>query len=120
MSCVPFSSSSPFLPPSTCNRENDQYEFHDPHCAVWSGGRKDWGGTAPAEFLKLGTDIEQGADFDTRKKAYGDLLDLWDDLVPAILLYRPVEAYGLHKSLDWQPYTFFYMDFRAANVRDNS
>jgi len=48
-----------------------------------------------------------------------DLLDLWDDLVPAILLYRPVEAYGVRKDLEWTPYTFFYMDFRAANVKDN-
>ncbi len=106
---------------------SDNMWMTDPGGGMWfSWGRvgghrlKDWGGTAPAEFLKLGTDIEQGADFDTRKKAYLDLLDLWDDLVPAILLYRPVEAYGVRKDLDWKPYTFFYMDFRAHNIKDNS
>lgn len=105
---------------------SDNMWMTDPGGGMWfSWGRegghrlKDWGGTPPAEFLKLGTDIEQGSDFATRKQAYSDLLDLWDDLVPAILLYRPVEAYGVRKSLDWQPYTFFYMDFRAANFKDN-
>ena len=106
---------------------SDNMWMTDPAGGMWfSWGRegghrlKDWGGTPPPEFLKLGTDIEQGSDFATRKAAYSDLLALWDDLVPAILLYRPVEAYGVRKSLDWQPYTFFYMDFRAANVKDNS
>ncbi|WP_114286696.1 ABC transporter substrate-binding protein [Candidatus Halocynthiibacter alkanivorans] len=105
---------------------SDNMWMTDPAGGMWfSWGRegghrlKDWGGTAPAEFLKLGTDIEQGSDFATRKTAYGDLLELWDDLVPAILLYRPVEAYGVRKGLEWQPYTIFYMDFRAANFKDN-
>ena len=105
---------------------SDNMWMTDPGGGMWfSWGRegghrlKDWGGTPPAEFAALGTAIEQGSDFDTRQKAYGDLLDLWDDLVPAILLYRPVEAYGVRKDLDWSPYTFFYMDFRANNVVDN-
>lgn len=105
---------------------SDNMWMTDPGGGMWfSWGRegghrlKDWGGTPPAEFAALGTAIEQGSDFDTRQQAYSDLLDLWDDLVPAILLYRPVEAYGVRKDLDWQPYTFFYMDFRSANVKDN-
>ncbi len=105
---------------------SDNMWMTDPGGGMWfSWGRegghrlKDWGGTPPAEFAALGTAIEQGSDFATRKQAYSDLLDLWDDLVPAILLYRPVEAYGVRKNLEWQPYTFFYMDFRAANVKDN-
>ena len=84
-----------------------------------TAGSRDWGGTPPAEFLAQGIALEQGGDFDTRMQAYSDLLDLWDDLVPAILLYRPVEAYGVRKNLDWTPYTFFYMDFREGNVKDN-
>ncbi|MGR3290543.1 MAG: ABC transporter substrate-binding protein, partial [Paracoccaceae bacterium] len=105
---------------------SDNMWMTDPGGGMWfSWGRegghrlKDWGGTPPAEFAALGTAIEQGSDFATRKQAYCDLLDLWDDLVPAILLYRPVEAYGVRKNLEWQPYTFFDMDFRAANVKDN-
>lgn len=106
---------------------SDNMWMTDPGGGMWfSWGRegghrlKDWGGTPPAEFAALGTAIEQGSDFDTRQQAYSDLLDLWDDLVPAILLYRPVEAYGVRKDLDWKPYTFFYMDFRAGNVEDKS
>ena len=26
----------------------------------------------------------------------------------------------MRKDLEWQPYTFFYMDFRANNVKDNA
>ncbi len=106
---------------------SDNMWMTDPGGGMWfSWGRegghrlKDWGGTPPDEFLALGTAIEQGSDFDTRQQAYSDLLDLWDDLVPAILLYRPVEAYGVRKNLSWTPYTFFYMDFRASNVMDMS
>jgi len=105
---------------------SDNMWMTDPAGGMWfSWGRegghrlKDWGGAPPAEFAALGTAIEQGSDFATRKQAYSDLLDLWDELVPAILLYRPVEAYGVRKDLDWTPYTFFYMDFRAANISDN-
>ncbi len=105
---------------------SDNMWMTDPGGGKWfSWGRegghrlKDWGGTPPAEFAALVTAIEQGSDFATRKQAYCDLLDLWDDLVPAILLYRPVEAYGVRKNLEWQPYTFFDMDCRAANVKDN-
>ena len=105
---------------------SDNMWMTDPAGGMWfSWGRegghrlKDWGGTPPDEFLALGTAIEQGSDFATRKQAYSDLLDLWDDLVPAILLYRPVEAYGVRKDLEWTPYTFFYMDFRANAVKDN-
>ncbi len=105
---------------------SDNMWMTDPAGGMWfSWGRvgghrlKDWGGTPPDSFLALGTAIEQGSDFETRLQAYKDLLDLWDELVPAILLYRPVEAYGVRKNLDWTPYSFFYMDFRAANVQDN-
>jgi len=105
---------------------SDNMWMTDPGGGMWfSWGRegghrlKDWGGAPPAEFAALGTAIEQGSDFDTRQQAYSDLLDLWDDLVPAILLYRPVEAYGVRKDLEWTPYTFFYMDFRANNFKDN-
>ncbi len=105
---------------------SDNMWMTDPAGGMWfSWGRegghrlKDWGGTPPDDFLAYGTAIEQGSDYETRLAAYKNLLDLWDELVPAILLYRPVEAYGVRKDLDWQPYTFFYMDFRAANVSDN-
>ncbi len=106
---------------------SDNMWMTDPGGGMWfswgrEGGHRlqDWpGGTPPAEFMALGTAIEQGSDFATRKQAYDDLLELWDDLVPAMLLQRPVEAYGVRKSLEWQPYTFFYMDFRANNVKDN-
>jgi len=85
---------------------SDNMWMTDPAGGMWfSWGRKgghrlkDWGGAPPAEFAAFGTAIEQGSDFDTRMKAYMDLLNLWDDLVPAILLYRPVEVYGVRKSL---------------------
>ena len=40
----------------------------------------------------------------------------FDDLVPAILLYRAVEAYGVRKTLKWQPYSHYFMDFRSYNI----
>ena len=42
----------------------------------------------------------------------------FDDLVPASgsLLYRAVEAYGVRKTLKWQPYSHYFMDFRSYNI----
>jgi len=110
--------------------ENDMYsvstnmEMADPAGGMWAswgreGGHrmKDWTeGAPPAEFVALGVKLETSSDFDVRKKAYNDLLDMFDDLVPAILLYRSVEVYGVRKNLKWQPYSHYYMDFRAFNI----
>ncbi len=106
---------------------SDNMWMTDPGGGMWfswgrEGGHRiqDWpNGEVPAEFLALGTAIEQGSDFATRKAAYDALLEYWDEEVPAMLLQRPVEAYGVRKSLEWTPYTFFYMDFRAGAVKDN-
>lgn len=101
-------------------------EMADPAGGMWAswgrrGGHrmKDWGGAPPAEFAALGVNLETSSDFEVRKKAFTDLLDMFDDLVPAILLYRSVEAYGVRKNLTWQPYAHYFMDFRAYNIKDN-
>jgi len=107
---------------------SDHMWMTDPGGGMWfswgrEGGHRlqDWpeSGVVPDNFLALGTAIEQGSDFATRKAAYDALLDLWDEEVPAIILYRAVEAYGVRKNIDWQPYPFFYIDFRANNFQDN-
>ncbi|MBL4872550.1 MAG: hypothetical protein JKY41_03960 [Rhodobacteraceae bacterium] len=104
---------------------SDNMWMTDPGGGLWfswgrEGGHRlnDWPvkGVAPDAVLAFGTAIEQGSDFETRAAAYNSLLDYWDEEVPSIMLYRPVEAYGVRKSLKWLPYTFFWMDFRSNNI----
>ena len=44
------------------------------------------------------------------------MLEIWEDEVPAMLLYRPVEIYGVRDDIQWQNYGMYWMDFRDYNI----
>ena len=44
------------------------------------------------------------------------MLDIWEDEAPGTVLYIPVENDGVAKDVLWQPYPFYYSDFRAYNL----
>ena len=51
-----------------------------------------------------------------RKAAFGEMLEIWEDEVPGMLLYRPVEIYGVRDDIQWQNYGMYWMDFRDYNI----
>jgi len=70
----------------------------------------------PAEFNKLDGIIQSSADWDERKQAYKQALDMWESEAPGTLLYNPLETYGVKSNIDWLPYALYYMDFRPDNL----
>ncbi len=69
-----------------------------------------------ARFNELGKTLEGSVDLPTRQEAGWEMLDIWKTDAPGTILYQPLETYGVSKDLQWQPYTFYYMDLRAYNL----
>lgn len=66
-------------------------------------------------YRAVGTTLEQTLDEEARIAAFKQGLDLWQEENPAIVMYRPLEFYGVRSDINWTPYSFFWMDFRANN-----
>lgn len=93
----------------------------DPDGSLWvlwgegSGIQKNYW-TAPAEFNQIGQEARSTLDEQRRYELYQQLLDIWEDEAPGTVLYDPVEFYGVNNAVNWTPYPFYYMDFRAYNL----
>lgn len=94
----------------------------DPDGSFW----RNWGeGTPPQrnfwtpenpKFNELGIAARQTLDQEFRYDAYQEMLDIWEDESPGTVLYTPIENYAVRENMNWQPYSFWYMDFRADNL----
>lgn len=93
----------------------------DPDGTLW----RSWGAEsnvqarywdAPEEFNALGWEARSTLDPEVRFNNYQRMLDIWEDEAPGTVLYIPVENYGVRADVDWEPYPFYYMDFRAYNL----
>jgi peptide/nickel transport system substrate-binding protein len=95
----------------------------DPDGSFW----RNWGeGTPPQRnfwtpenprFNELGIAARQTLDQDFRYEAYQEMLDIWEEESPGTVLYVPIENYAVRQNVSWLPYSFWYMDFRADNIR---
>ena len=74
---------------------------------------------APEEFNRLGEEARATQDEQLRYENYQKMLDIWEDEAPGTVLYDPVEFYGVSKAVNWNPYSFYYMDFRPYNLSFN-
>lgn len=93
----------------------------DPDGALWvlwglgsSTQAQYW--TAPEEFNWLGQEARSTLDEERRYEIYQRMLDIWEEEAPGTVLYDPVEFYGVRDSINWNPYSFYYMDFREYNL----
>lgn len=83
-------------------------------------GAGNWANTENLErFNELGRIIESTVDLETRRPAAFEMLELWEKDAPGTILYQPLETYGVSKDINWQPYTFYYMDLRPYNLSFN-
>ncbi len=83
-------------------------------------GAGSWTGTENLErFNELGRIIESTVDLETRQPAAFEMVELWETDAPGTILYQPLETYGVAKDVNWQPYTFYYMDLRPYNLSFN-
>lgn len=98
---------------------SNSYRLPDPMGGIWplwgdasaiQKRYKYW--TAPEEFNRLGNVVESTIDPKVRYDAFQKLLDIFEDEMPAILLYNPFETYAMKREIDWTPYPLYFMDFR--------
>ena len=68
------------------------------------------------EYIRVGNILERTLDAEGRIQAFHEGLDEWQEQNPALIMYRPIEIYGVRKDLQWTPYSFYWMDFRDYNV----
>jgi peptide/nickel transport system substrate-binding protein len=76
-----------------------------------------WIGTENLDrFNELGAILESTVELEPRQQAAWEMLDIWKEDAPGTVLYQPLETYGVAKDVNWQPYTFYYMDLRPYNL----
>ena len=69
------------------------------------------------EFDKLGEEARFSVDPKLRETNYKRMNQIVLENLPCIPLYRPNELFGVANFIDWQPFGWFYMDFRADNLK---
>jgi peptide/nickel transport system substrate-binding protein len=95
----------------------------DPDGAFWlrwgepTGTQRAFWTPENPRFNELGEAARKTLDKEFRYAAYQEMLDIWEDEAPGTELYIPVENYGVHTDVDWLPYSFYYMDLRASNLK---
>jgi peptide/nickel transport system substrate-binding protein len=82
----------------------------DPNGSMWVSAQA---------FNDLGKKLEAETDAVKRKDLFEQLLTIWDDEAPGTILYQPLEAYAIRKSIAWRPTTFYFMDLRPDNLKFN-
>lgn len=100
--------------------------YPDPVGGLWNtwgpfgSAQKSWKSWSPKEFNTVGQTLETTLDPARRYDLAVKLMDIFEDEAPGTILYQPLETYGVRKSLKWQPYTFYYMDLRPYNLKDEA
>lgn len=93
--------------------------FPDPAGGLWllwgsSEPTKEWA-DMPQAFIDAGNVLTSSMDQGERAEAARTLMDIFRDEVPGILLYYPVENWGVRDDFNWHPYSNQTMDFRAES-----
>ncbi len=68
------------------------------------------------EFYKWGRQLESSMDAGMRKEALKNMMTIFDDDPPAIILHTFGFFYGVNPKVKWTPYPHPYMDFRKGNA----
>lgn len=71
----------------------------------------------PQKFNDLGSGLFGMGDMKARSAAFGNMLDIFEDEMPMTILYNPIVTFAMKKSIDWTPYSLFFMDFRPDNFK---
>lgn len=79
----------------------------------WDDDQSEW--DAPEEFNEIGEEMRRTLDQDERFEMFQQLLDIWEEEAPGTVLYIPMENYAIRDHVEWNPYSFYYMDFRPHN-----
>lgn len=103
---------------------SNTYRFPDPAGAIYIN----WGPTAsvqtkfnlwnaPQAFNDALKTIVESGDQKERAAAFKKALDVYEDDMPATILYNPISTYSMRKGVEWTPYPIYYMDLRPDNLK---
>lgn len=103
---------------------SNTYRFPDPAGAIYIN----WGPkasiqtkykfwNAPEAFNDALQTVVESGDQEERAGAFKKALDIFEDEMPATILYNPISTYSMRKGVEWTPYPIYYMDFRPDNLK---
>lgn len=75
-----------------------------------------FGWEVPEEYAVLAADVEMLPDGPERFAKFNRLRDLFEEEMPAMILYRPFDVYAARSNISWRPVSFEMMDLRAYNL----
>lgn len=79
-----------------------------------------FGWQPPEEYGALCGDVAALADGPERLQKFNRMRDIFEEEMPALILYRPFEVYGVRSDIQWQPVSFEMMDLRPYNLSFNA
>ncbi len=75
-----------------------------------------FGWTPPEEYAALSAEVEALPDGPERFAKFSRMRDIFEDEMPAMILYRPFDVYAARSDIDWRPISFEMMDLRNYNL----
>jgi peptide/nickel transport system substrate-binding protein len=101
---------------------SNTYRVPDPTgsiLALWgpdTDNQKSWKFYGASEaFNTAARELQAESDEAKRKAIFAKLLTAFQDDMPMTMLYNPVTGYAMKKTINWTPYSQYYMDFRPSN-----
>ncbi len=91
---------------------SNSMRFPDPAGGLWLLWGSRWR-LANDEWKECGEILTSSLDKDARAKAARRLMEIFKEEVPGILLYYPLENWGVRDGLNWHPYASQTLNFRA-------
>jgi peptide/nickel transport system substrate-binding protein len=90
----------------------------DPDSIIWRvlGPGAIWDIWRDPEFDRLGEEARYSLDPEKRRQSYERMQDLIVEHTPWIPLYQPIQAYGLHKTIQWKPSATGSANLRRDNL----
>ena len=70
-----------------------------------------------SRFNDLGEILDSSLDQKERYAAFKEMLEIWDDNPPSVILHNNAIFYGKNKNMDWTPYEQYFMDFGPDNLK---
>lgn len=75
-----------------------------------------FGWQVPEEYGALSAEVEALPDGPERFAKFNRMRDIFEEEMPAIILYRPFDVYAARSDIGWRPVSFEMMDLRPYNL----
>jgi len=76
-----------------------------------------WTAESAAKYNDLGKQARSTLDRNKRVDLYRQVLDEFESEAPGTTLYAPKEIYATKTTIDWTPYSLYWMDLRPYNFK---